>query len=66
MFDYAVPFILHVGTIDAPFKAGSGISNEIFELMNLIKENILNLRKLHCLHQQFAMTTIMPIKKLKA
>ena len=46
MFHYAIPLlekkpdyvILHVGTNDAPYKGGSDISNEILELMRLIKE----------------------------
>ena len=46
MFHYAIPLlekkpdyvILHVGTNDAPYKAGSDISNEILELMRFTKE----------------------------
>ena len=46
MFHYAIPLlekkpdyaILHVGTNDAPCKAGSDILNEILELMRFIKE----------------------------
>ena len=46
MFHYAIPLlekkpdyvILHVSTIDAPYKGGSDISNEILELMRFIKE----------------------------
>ena len=46
MFHYAIPLleknpdyvILHVGTNDAPYKAGSDISNEILELMRFIKD----------------------------
>ena len=30
--------ILHVGTNDAPYKAGSDISDELLELMRHIKE----------------------------
>ena len=45
MFHYAIPLLkktlimsLHVGTNDAPYKAGSDISNEIMELMGFIKK----------------------------
>ena len=54
MFHYAIPLlekkpnyvILHVGTNDTPYKAGSGISNEILELMRFIKEKYPGCKKI--------------------
>ena len=59
MFHYAIPLlekkpddvVLHVGTSDAPYKAGSDIANEILELMRFIKEKHPGCKKLHCLHK---------------
>ena len=38
--------ILHVGTNDALYKASSDIANEILELMNFIKENHPDCKKI--------------------
>ena len=54
MLHYAIPLVeknpdyvtLHVGTNDAPYKAGSDISNEILELMRFIKEKYRDCKKI--------------------
>ena len=54
MLHYAIPLLekkpdyvtLHVGTNDAPYKAGSDISNEILELMRFINEKYPDCKKI--------------------